>query len=149
MHFHVDVAFRFAWKLRVFYPSLFFRSELRIPAKNAHCKHLSLLPADKKTPRSKEEAAAWKQKECERTAAERSAELRSECRSNGTIPVCIRQGTCIRDICKFCYTWECGEEWENSTSVSQRSTPSAGEIEDETLGMLLNDRLRWRFARNL
>ena len=49
MHFHVDVAFRFAWKLRVFYPSLFFRSELRIPAKNAHCKHLSLLPADKKT----------------------------------------------------------------------------------------------------
>ncbi|XP_059078760.1 uncharacterized protein LOC131877163 isoform X2 [Tigriopus californicus] len=68
------------------------------------------------------EAQEWKENRCEETKREHYSQMEHECARNGSGPVCIKQGTCIRDICKFCLRWECGEIWTNLSSLGLTQT---------------------------
>lgn len=80
----------------------------------------------------REQAQQWKDERCEETKLEHYSQMEHECARNGSEPVCIKQGTCIRNICKFCLRWECGEIWSNlsSSGLTRRANNSSTASQD-------------------
>jgi hypothetical protein len=77
---------------------------------------------------SNEDAVRWKEARCKASENDDNYNLTAaECVANGTKPICIRSGTCIGDICKMCYRWECDKIADIGTVLKPKANKDSSE----------------------
>lgn len=98
--------------------------------------------------KSEDEAEAWKQSECDESqTGPEFQRVADECNRNGTRPACVKQGVCIRSVCKFCYRWECLDSESDAKSPTTTSGPAPLGSGLEMLKRTIIHRLRKAWGR--